>query len=147
MSFKSSENNRYGLFWPMAKPLLKNHLCNYGHVQADQMQKKKNTQSHTECKASHIFKMVYRVLNHVARCKKSENQSFSGFCLWVNNGSFFRIENSTDTSLSLLKFSEFQSSVSKNHVRTFSFIVAQAVTVSLIVGEIVQVTEHMHGMV
>ena len=63
------EKNMDGLFLPTPESLLKNHSCNYGHVQAARMQAKKPTQSCAKCKASHIVNNVLKVLNHAARWK------------------------------------------------------------------------------
>ena len=61
------ERNMDGVFLPTPEPLLKNHSCNYGHVQAARMLAKMPTQSYAKCKASHIVNNVLKVLNHAAR--------------------------------------------------------------------------------
>lgn len=53
---------------PTPEPLLKNHSCNYGHVQVAQMQTK-SPQSHAKYKASHIVNIVLKVLNHAQDVK------------------------------------------------------------------------------
>lgn len=48
------------VFRPTPNPLLKNHSCNYGHVQVAQMQTK-SPQSHAKYKVSHIVNIVLKV--------------------------------------------------------------------------------------
>ena len=55
------QTNRDGVFTPSPEPLLKNPSCNYGHVQAAQMQAKSPH--------NHTVSIVFKVLDQPARRK------------------------------------------------------------------------------